>query len=653
MKKIFIIILFIGFAPLLVSSQEVIKRITIKHQDGEASAYSPDNQFLAVGGLGKVRIFNVASATEFLVLKDLSERIVSISYSPDSQFLVATSSLGEVAFWDAKGNLVQKMKLNGPGQASQFLDNQKIVFLDSKKIGLYDRVTEKWVWSKDHNVAGPRALAVTKEKIAYGGSTQKIYILNTDGEEQLVLSGHTDWIRSLDFHPKEPMLASGSDNGDVILWNLESKKQIRNFSAGKHRIYGLKFSIDGTALLYAGKSIVIWSIEKEAKLTELTSTKSQVLSLSLSLDGAFMAILEEELFYFSIYDLRPFNFQRTFLVQDQKDKTPPQIYVSNPANIREERVMLMTDFVQLKGSVFDDSGIQSLKVNGIETPIKNQSNFLINIPLTLGDNQVSIEVKDINGNIALRKFIVERKNMDGTAYNPSAARNYLLAVAIDDYKYITKLNNPVKDVSDVVKILLSKYKFEFEDLIFLKNEQATRNNIMESMRSLIEKLGPQDNLVIYFAGHGYFDKLLNEGYWVPVEAQNTYNDFIPNSSILKILDNIDTQHIFLVADACFSGSLFAATTRGYAENVEKFRSRWGLTSGRLELVADGEKGSNSPFARHFLNYLNQNASRSFAVSELVQYVKLKTADDTSQTPIGNPLKTLGDEGGEFVFYPKK
>jgi hypothetical protein len=212
----------------------------------------------------------------------------------------------------------------------------------------------------------------------------------------------------------------------------------------------------------------------------------------------------------------------------------------------------------------------------------------------------------------------------------------------------------VKDGNDLVSVLLSKYTFEFSNITVIKDEQATRTNIYNGLRSLIEKVGSKDNLVIYFSGHGFFDPLLNEGYWIPKEANtNSTGEYVSNTDILKILNAINSQHTFLIADACFSGALFSDSRRGYTDQVEKFRSRWGLASGRLETVSDGAVGTNSPFAKRLLQYLNENEKDKFAISELIQYVKTQVAEDTNQTPIGNPLKALGDEGGEMVLYKKK
>jgi hypothetical protein len=265
-----------------------------------------------------------------------------------------------------------------------------------------------------------------------------------------------------------------------------------------------------------------------------------------------------------------------------------------------------------------------------------------------------MEAKDINDNISIKKFIIHRRSLDGAEYDVTKARNFLFVVGINDYEKWPKLNNAVRDANDVTHVLMQRYGFEFDYVTILKNEQATRANIYKSLRALIERVTAQDNLVIYYSGHGYFDELLNEGYWIPVEAStgNT-GEYLSNSDILKLVGNIDSQHTFLMADACFSGSLFADSKRGFTDNVERYKSRWGLASGRLEVVSDGEIGTNSPFATAVLQFLKDNDKDKIAISESVQYVKVKVAETSNQTPLGNPLKVSGDEGGELVLHQKK
>jgi len=233
--------------------------------------------------------------------------------------------------------------------------------------------------------------------------------------------------------------------------------------------------------------------------------------------------------------------------------------------------------------------------------------------------------------------------------------NYLLAIAIDEYQNFPKLYNCVKDANDIIGVLSDKYQFEEEHIFTLFNDEATTSGIFTKFETLAGKIKPIDSLIIYFAGHGEFKKVFNEGYWIPVDARdNSVGQYIPNSEIKTMLTAIKTQHTFLIADSCFSGSLFQ---RGSHRNVvrrriERFPSRWGLTSGRSEIVGDGHPGENSPFAKSIL-YLLKNNFNPLSVQELCAHVTETVEANATQTPIGEPLNIPGHQGGQFVFHLKR
>jgi hypothetical protein len=215
------------------------------------------------------------------------------------------------------------------------------------------------------------------------------------------------------------------------------------------------------------------------------------------------------------------------------------------------------------------------------------------------------------------------------------------------------LNNAVGDAKSVRAELSTRYGFENNDCRELLDQQVTKKNILDQLSLIQKEVGPEDNLLIYYSGHGYYNSQIDEGYWIPVDARKgEETDYLPNSTLIKYIKSFNCKHIFLVVDACFSGSLFSDGHKGYVEKVDQFRSRWCLSSGRLELVSDGKSGDNSPFAMYFLKFLKENTKAEFPVSELIQYVKVAVSNNTEQTPIGNPLKNVGDEGGEFIFRLK-
>lgn len=235
------------------------------------------------------------------------------------------------------------------------------------------------------------------------------------------------------------------------------------------------------------------------------------------------------------------------------------------------------------------------------------------------------------------------------------SKNFLLIVAIDKYKFWKSLSNPVKDARDLKKVLMEKYGFEQDNILELYNEEATPDNIREQFESLKNKGTNLDNLLIYYSGHGYYDPSFDLGYWVPSEGrtnQGATASYVPNDNIRNYIKALEFRHIFMIADACFSGSLFITEEgkRGTeGEKMESIKSRWGLSSGNLELVSDGEKGKNSPFAGYLIKYLQQNLEDRLKVSKLRDYVVTQMKNNTTQSPRGDRLSGVGDEGGEFVF----
>ena len=241
--------------------------------------------------------------------------------------------------------------------------------------------------------------------------------------------------------------------------------------------------------------------------------------------------------------------------------------------------------------------------------------------------------------------------IEGILDNQNNRKNHLLAIAINDYAFCPKLNNAVKDAQDFIDLMLEKFEFEEANVTFLKDTEATKTNIIKQLRQLITNLSANDNLVIYFSGHGEFDKLINEGYWITQEVQQEFSNYLPNSSIKNYISKIKAHHIFLISDSCFSGALFGKNTRQAYEVYERDASRWGLTSGRNEIVTDGKPGENSPFAKSLL-YALRNTMEPLPILDLCLKVKNNTTINSNQSPRYEPIDKSGHFGGQFVFRLK-
>lgn len=238
---------------------------------------------------------------------------------------------------------------------------------------------------------------------------------------------------------------------------------------------------------------------------------------------------------------------------------------------------------------------------------------------------------------------------------------YLLVIGIDNYDHCSSLSNAVNDGKALIEVLTTDYHFskDEEHLISLFNDEATRKNIYKELKHLQQILTEEDSLIIFFSGHGCYDEYY-DGFWIPVDAKpGEMDEYIENSSIIKFIKHNKARHILIMADSCFSGSLFLEKHRNQPgvideniRNLWKQPSRWAISSGRLEPVSDGPYGGNSPFTHHLLEFFREQANPWFTTFDLLKYVREATTKVSPQIPRGEPLKAVGDKGGEFLFVKK-
>ncbi|MBI3601104.1 MAG: SUMF1/EgtB/PvdO family nonheme iron enzyme [Nitrospinae bacterium] len=174
-----------------------------------------------------------------------------------------------------------------------------------------------------------------------------------------------------------------------------------------------------------------------------------------------------------------------------------------------------------------------------------------------------------------------------------------------------------------------------------------------------KRLGEKDNLLIYYAGHGTFQKAADKAYWLPVDAQNDDNtDWIIVDDITSNIKTIASRHILIVSDSCYAGKMTRdaskeLSTPGRDEFIKKMMerpSRTLMASGGNEPVADEGGSGHSVFADAFLKALREADKNIFTAEEIFHgRVKTIVAGKSDQVPEYSQIKSSGDEGGDFIF----
>lgn len=221
---------------------------------------------------------------------------------------------------------------------------------------------------------------------------------------------------------------------------------------------------------------------------------------------------------------------------------------------------------------------------------------------------------------------------------PRVGKNHLLVIGIDKYESMPVLDNSVLDAKTVAGLLIEKYQFDVGNLVTLFDEYATQQAIINAFETLADTVTNEDTLVVYFAGHGEYDKKFDVGYWIPVDARRgQIGTYISFDLVTRMVRSIKSHHTFVLSDSCFSGSFFSMQ-RSISEpaiaRLEATPSRWLLTSGRKEPVSDGIRGQHSPFALAVIKELQRNKEPFILVSDFINKVRIIVGNNSEQLPEG-------------------
>lgn len=239
-------------------------------------------------------------------------------------------------------------------------------------------------------------------------------------------------------------------------------------------------------------------------------------------------------------------------------------------------------------------------------------------------------------------------------------KDYALLFVTDKYDNWKELANPVFDGRTISQSLQRNYGFKTEVV-----ENPTREQVFLKLREYAEKkFNPLDQLLVFFAGHGFYDETFKEGFIVPKESVQDdpgRTSYIRHSEIRGTINNSPCEHVMLVMDVCFGGTFDEEASRSldeaiYGEATQsdvilrklQYKTRKYITSGGKEYVADGVAGSHSPFAKQFIEALESQGSADgiLTLSELKTFLeKLKTEPKFGK--FGSDR-----QGSEFVFVVK-
>lgn len=251
-------------------------------------------------------------------------------------------------------------------------------------------------------------------------------------------------------------------------------------------------------------------------------------------------------------------------------------------------------------------------------------------------------------------------------------RLLIVTIGINKYVHWQELKNAVQDAIGLQETLV---KLGFAaPIIPLLNETATRAAIFSLVEDrLYDMVEEDDSLIFFFAGHGQTrvrkvridrdrEQEIETGYLVPVDARQSWSEYIEIDSFLKSLSALPARHIIVILDSCHSGfalgqamQSFRDTTR-FETDLSSRISRKVITSARRDQLAldGGPVPGHSLFTGTLIDGFNYgkadlDSNGLISSSELGLFLQQQVgqASQSKQTPDFGSFYL--DDRGEMVI----
>ena len=119
---------------------------------------------------------------------------------------------------------------------------------------------------------------------------------------------------------------------------------------------------------------------------------------------------------------------------------------------------------------------------------------------------------------------------------------------------LSPVQNAVNDANAIADLLRQDYGFKVDTLI-----DASREETLKALSKIRKQASKKDNVLIYYAGHGWRHDDSEDGFWLPIDSSmDSEVNWIPNTDVIRTVKKMKAKHVMVIADSCFSGTF----TRG-------------------------------------------------------------------------------------------
>jgi formylglycine-generating enzyme required for sulfatase activity len=238
-------------------------------------------------------------------------------------------------------------------------------------------------------------------------------------------------------------------------------------------------------------------------------------------------------------------------------------------------------------------------------------------------------------------------------YQPGYRNSYALIIGIDSYTdpHFVSLGEAEDDARRLAEALAAPpHNFQ---VTLLLGEQATRRAILRALFDL-RSTGPDDRVLVYFAGHGYtlVDNFGHEtGYLAAVDTIPE-QDFtaLEMEEVTDLCRHAGAKHVGFIFDACFSGQALGLT-RAQSVAAEKFTTRraYQVISAGAGDQTVSDYDSMTDLLVEALGIDLTGPDGIFSFTDLGLYLQQTMAASSRRAQIPQFGHLRGSQGGDLVF----
>jgi tetratricopeptide (TPR) repeat protein/TolB-like protein len=529
----------------------------------------------------------------------------------------------------------------------------------------------------DASVDGKRVAAVTNAATGPGYRLQ-LWAANSATPETTLLTS-PNLIESVCFSADAKYVAASDQAGSVYVWDVERHVQVARF-LNQPAVHALAFSPTGEWLVAGGKQIRLIRVADWTNARTISMpADTQAIVFASGGSQVVVTLSNGDLVWLTVADGK-----RTRSRNVGSPQSPLMVGISSDGStIVAANEMGSSIFSSVDGKPLNTIGG---RLGGAATAMAFQPSTHI---VALAGTDGIVRMYDSQSTRLLKTLDLGGTNIKGLAFSPdgrilivagqpraaSASRgvrvaeraavdfgarhDYAILFATNEYESWPALVNPVPDAETLRDVLEKDYNFEVRVV-----RNPTREQILSELRSAHQRaFDPADQLMIFFAGHGTYDRELADGYVVAKDSQSgdrNHTSQISYSDLRKNIDSIPAHHILVAMDVCQGGMMLASGARAADEYgrltlAELLARKINLTTRKLlaagldDYVSDGVPGHHSPFVSGLLEKLRSYGGTDGYITSAALYGSLEKV---------KPGPVMGDwgnnePGSDFFFIPRE